>query len=66
MLLTECKAVGAKLIITNGDEYEQLDNAKDVACCVACFPVWLIQTGLYKVEKYGSQDVYDLQRLKFT
>ena len=50
VLLTNCKAVGAKLIITNGEEYEQLNKMEDIVCCVVCFPVWLIQTGIYKVQ----------------
>ena len=50
VLLTNCKAVGAKLIITNGEEYEQLNKMEDIVCCVACYPVWLIQTGIYKVQ----------------
>ena len=54
VLLTNCKAVGAKLIITNGEEYEQLNKMEDIVCCVACFPVWLIQTGIYKVQRLIS------------
>ena len=49
VLLTECKAVGAKLIITNGEEYAQTNGTNNMACCVACFPVWLLRTGIYKV-----------------
>ena len=49
VLLTQCEAVGAKLIITNGEEYGQVSRTRNIACCVACFPVWLLRNGIYKV-----------------
>ena len=49
VLLTQCEAVGAKLIITNGEEYGQVNMTKNIACCVACFPVWLLRNGIYNV-----------------
>ncbi|XP_052278801.1 uncharacterized protein LOC127877175 [Dreissena polymorpha] len=58
VLLTECKAVGAKIVITNGEEYESMDGAEDIFCCVVCFPVWLIQTGIYKLHRKVVYDDY--------
>ena len=47
--MTRCEAVGAKLVITNGEEPANLTNAENIFCCIVCFPIWSMQAGIYKV-----------------
>ncbi|KAL4230584.1 hypothetical protein ACF0H5_010962 [Mactra antiquata] len=56
VLFTDCKAIGAKLVITNGEEYANLNGTEDIICCVFCFPVWLLQTGIYKLHRTVTYD----------
>ncbi|OWF35982.1 hypothetical protein KP79_PYT13168 [Mizuhopecten yessoensis] len=48
----KCKAVGAKLIITNGEERDHFLSAENVVCCVVCLPVWAIQTGILQAHRH--------------
>ncbi|XP_033743357.1 uncharacterized protein LOC117329502 [Pecten maximus] len=48
----KCKAVGAKLIITDGEERDNFMSAENVICCVLCLPVWAIQTGILQAHRH--------------
>ncbi|XP_061184901.1 uncharacterized protein LOC133192911 [Saccostrea echinata] len=48
---TKCESVGAKLLITNGDEPENLRTLENILCCVVCLPIWAIQTAVIKLHR---------------
>ncbi|KAL3879100.1 hypothetical protein ACJMK2_031413 [Sinanodonta woodiana] len=61
VLLTECCAVGAKLVITSGEEYESLVTAENIVCCIFCFPVWFVQTAIYKLHRVSTYDDFKVR-----
>eukprot|EP00105_Crassostrea_gigas_P038035 XP_019922183.1 PREDICTED: uncharacterized protein LOC105326814 [Crassostrea gigas] len=54
----KCKSIGARLLITNGDEPETFGTLENILCCVACFPIWAIQTAIIKMHrKIAYEDI---------
>ncbi|XP_060084081.1 uncharacterized protein LOC132563336 [Ylistrum balloti] len=56
----KCKAVGAKLIITDGEERDNFLSAENIICCVLCLPVWAIQTTILQAHRHFQYLDYSL------
>ncbi|KAK3100548.1 hypothetical protein FSP39_021623 [Pinctada imbricata] len=58
--MTDSRSVGARLIITNGEEADSIATAENIVCCIVCFPIWAIQTGIYKAHRAATYQDIDL------
>ncbi|WAQ99500.1 hypothetical protein MAR_023873, partial [Mya arenaria] len=60
VLLTECEVEGARMVVTNGEEYETMGRAEKIVCCLFCFPVWALQTCIYKIHRTVAYDDFTI------